>query len=420
MPPFLFKKKNMDTKKLLALFDYNSFTGFATVSKNLISNWKKTFGDKLKIDIVGINYFGDDYSEDENIRVISAKKKDIVSDDFGRHVFLSTLEKGDYDIVFIMQDLGIVIPMLSHIKKMKFNKLANNRKLFKSIFYFPVDFSLNTYILRNIDFVDTLYTYTDYGKSMVLKHAPKIAKKLHVVPHGSNLKDFFVMDSLAKKEFRDSYFGKNANKFIVGCVNRNQSRKDIPTTIFGFMEFWETNKNSLLYLHMHPKDPMGWDLKILLSQTPMVEGIDYMFPSEDDYNKGADIQKLNGIYNSMDVFLTTATGGGWELTVTEAMSVRVPTIIPKHTSFLSLGGLKGERTYYMETLYPIVAMVDNIVRFQADLYEINDLLMQVRNDIQNNSVALKDKLDNAYEFVSSLKWEEISKVFSDEIKRLVK
>jgi hypothetical protein len=88
------------------------------------------------------------------------------------------------------------------------------------------------------------------------------------------------------KDFRKQYFGDNADKFIVGCVNRNQSRKDIPTTIFGFMEYWEShNKNALLYLHMDPKDPMGWDLKTILKQTPLKEGIDYMISKNLDVVK---------------------------------------------------------------------------------------------------------------------------------------
>lgn len=411
----------MQSKRILALFDYNSFTGFSTVSKNLVANWKKTFGNRVKIDIVGINYFGDDYSEDENIRVISAKKKDIVSDDFGRHVFLATLMKDEYDLVFILQDLGVVVPMISHMEKiLNENYLKQRKTPFKSIYYFPVDFALNKPLVKKLDFFNKIYTYTDYGRDMVLKHSPELEKKLKVLPHGSNMNDFYPLPKPKREAFRKLYYGKNANKFIVGCVNRNQSRKDIPNTIFGFMEFWESNKDSLLYLHMHPKDPMGWDLRLILSQTPMREGIDYMFPSEQDYNKGASVDKMNAIYNSFDVFLTTATGGGWELTVTEAMACRVPTIIPKHTSFTYLGGEKGERTYFIELLYPVVALVDNIIRFQSDLYEISDTIYLVKKDIDESSDRLVGKLDNAYNFVSELKWEEIAKTFSDDITKLLK
>jgi glycosyltransferase involved in cell wall biosynthesis len=221
------------------------------------------------------------------------------------------------------------------------------------------------------------------------------------------------------KAFRKEYFGENSHKFIVGSVNRNQSRKDIPTPIFGFMEYWEVhNRNSLLYLHMNPKDPMGWDLRTILKQTPMQEGVDYMFPPEEDYNKGADIPKLNSIYNSIDVFLSTATGGGWELTVTEAMSARKPVIIPKHTSLEHLGGENGERAYFLETLYPIVAMVDNIIRFQSDLYEIAETINEVKSHIDTDSETLKLKIEKAFSFVDSLDWKDIAKTFAEEIKRL--
>jgi glycosyltransferase involved in cell wall biosynthesis len=255
---------------------------------------------------------------------------------------------------------------------------------------------------------------------MFLTHKPDLKGKIKVIPHGSNMKDFYyIEDRNEVNEFKKSYFGEaNANKYIIGCVNRNQSRKDIPTTIFGFMEYWEKNPNSFLYLHCDPHDPMGWNLRTIMSQTPLKEGIDYMFMKSDDGKFGTSVKKLNTIYNSFDVFLSTATGGGWELTVTEAMSCRVPCIIPRHTSFTTLGGTNGERAYFTETLYPIVAMVDNIIRFQSDLYEICETLELVYNQKKTNSLELKNKVEKAYNFVSGLDWKDIAKTFSDDIKKL--
>ena len=120
---------------MLCLFDYNSITGFSTVSKNLISNWKRQFGDNLKIDIVAVNYFGEDYTEGPNVRVISAKMKDIAKDDFGRYVFMKSLSDIDYDLMFILQDLGVIIPLVPHLKKILEDKKTAKTKLFKSIFY---------------------------------------------------------------------------------------------------------------------------------------------------------------------------------------------------------------------------------------------------------------------------------------------
>jgi|688.fasta_scaffold01175_23 glycosyltransferase involved in cell wall biosynthesis len=406
--------------RILALWDYNSFTGFSTVSKNLVSNWKKTFGDSMKLDIVAVNYFGADYSEGDNIRIISAKARDVAKDDFGRYVFMRSLSDVDYDLIFILQDLGVVVPIIPLLKEIKEKKKESNKKQFKSILYFPVDFALTPNLGVGLDFFDSLATYTEYGRFHTLRLKPELKGKLKVIPHGNNMENFFPLPKIESQVFRNEYFGENnAKKFIVGSINRNQSRKDIPTTIFGFLEYWESNPNSLLYLHMNPKDPMGWHLRTILAQTPLVEGKDFMFPPQEEYNKGADVAKLNKIYNSIDCFLSTATGGGWELTVTEAMSVRKPVIIPKHTSFEHLGGSNGERAYMLETQYPVVAMVDNVIRFQSDLYEIAELLNTVKLDIDNNSIILEDKIEKAFNFVKLLDWETIAKKFAEEIKKLV-
>jgi len=406
--------------RILALWDYNSFTGFATVSKNLVTNWKRIFGDSMKLDICAVNYFGDDYTEGENIRIISAKGRDVAKAYFGRYVFMRSLKDVDYDLIFILQDLGVVVPIIPYLKQIWEEKKKANKKQFKSILYFPVDFALTPNLGVGLEFFDSLATYTEYGKFHAIRVNPQIKGKLKVIPHGNNMENFYPLDENEARAFRVEYFGKeNAEKFIVGSINRNQSRKDIPTTIFGFLEYWEKhNQNAFLYLHMNPKDPMGWHLRTILAQTPLREGVDFMFTPKDDYNKGADVNKVNKVYNAIDVFLSTATGGGWELTVTEAMSAKKPVIIPKHTSFEHLGGQNGERAYFLETLYPIVAMVDNIIRFQCDLYEISDTLHQVYKDKTSKALDQTLKIDKAYKFVESLDWKDIAKTFAEEIKRL--
>lgn len=360
----------MSQIKILCLFDYNCHTGFATVSRNLVKHWKNHFGDNLQLDICAVNYFGDDYNDGKNVRVISAKKKDVAKDDFGRYVFMRSLKDGDYDLIFILQDLGVVVPTIKFLREIRKERKVLGKKDFKSILYFPVDFALTPNLGVDIEFFDYLATYTEYGRAQVLRLKPNISKKLHVIPHGNDMDDFNYIDRQEIQEFRNQFFGKNANKFIVTNVNRNQSRKDIPNTIFGFLEYWEEyNQNAFLYLHMDPKDPMGWNLRTILAQTPLREGEHFQLTEEKYLQKGAPIEHIKKIYNASDVFLSTATGGGWELSVTEAMACKVPVIIPNHTSLGEIGK-GGERAYMLNTLYPTVAMVDNVIRFQADLYEI--------------------------------------------------
>ena len=90
--------------KALCLFDYKCHTGFASVSKNLMDNWRKQLKGQVQFDIVAINYFGEMLVEPDGTRIISAKLTDNQQDDFGRYVFLKTLLDGDYDVVFILQE----------------------------------------------------------------------------------------------------------------------------------------------------------------------------------------------------------------------------------------------------------------------------------------------------------------------------
>lgn len=406
--------------RVLALFDYNSFTGFATVSQNLVREWKKMLGQSMKLDIVAINYFGEDYSEGENIRVVSAEQKDVRKDSFGRYVFLATLLRNDYDLIFILQDLAIVKSMLPELVKIKEAKKQAKTKQFKSLFYFPVDFELNPSMVNGLEFFDYVATYTEWGRDMIYQNRPELKGKVHVIPHGNNPKHFYPLPANEVKEFRKSYFGEeNADKFIIGNINRNQPRKDIPSTILGFQKYLETeNENSFLYLHMNPYDPLGWKLYNMLRQTNLVEGKHYMFPPENDYNKGgADIHKLNQIYNGIDVYLTTATGEGWGLTVTEAMACKKPVLAPNHTSFAEILD-DGRRGYLLTEFTPIVAVTDCVIRKQVSLWELSLKLHNINLEINQETEAHQSKIDAAYNYVQSLNWHDIAKRFANEMKRL--
>ena len=68
--------------------DYVARTGFGTVSKNIVRELKKHFGEELELHIIAINYFGVPYFEDDITYIVSAKLDDIEKDDYGRYHFL--------------------------------------------------------------------------------------------------------------------------------------------------------------------------------------------------------------------------------------------------------------------------------------------------------------------------------------------
>ena len=406
------------TCKVFCLFDYKAHTGFSTVSANIKKELKNHFGKDLQLDICAINYFGEPFEEEDGTYVFSAVKSAPKKDDFGRLGFMKILQDSDeYDGIFICQDLGVIVPIIDILKGIKQEKKDKNRKGFKSMFYFPVDCAMIHKLVEGLEFFDTLVTYTEYGRNEVLKLRPELKGKLKVVPHGNNIKDFFPMDEEETLKFRNEYFGDNAYKFIITNINRNQPRKDIPTTIFAFIEAkktWKIAKKPFLYLHMHPKDPLGWDIRGIMLQTDLVENVDYKLLDIDIANKGASVETLNKIYNASDLFVTTTLGEGWGLTFSEAAATQTPIIAPNSTSFIEMSD-KGKRCYLIDDLQPFCNNVDNVIRQQCNMYEVADMIKYVAEGMSNEYQELnfedfhEERIFKAYQWAKSLEWKRVCK-----------
>jgi glycosyltransferase involved in cell wall biosynthesis len=408
--------------RVFCLMDYHAFTGFATASQNIKKELKKHFGDDLKLDICAINYFGEPYQEEDGTYVISAVKNSTKRDDFGRYGFLKILkESNEYDGIFILQDLGVIQPIIKLLKYIKDEKKKANQKSFKSIFYFPVDVQLFDRFTDDLEFFDCLVAYTEYGRNEILRLKPELKGKVKVVPHGNNPKHFFpIEDKEAVSKFKQEYFGINADKFIITNVNRNQSRKDIPTTIFAFIEAkrrWkesELTNEPFLYLHMNAKDPMGWDLRAVLLQTGLEENKDFKILDDTTANEGASLDVLNNIYNASDVFLTTTLGEGWGLTLTEAMATKTPVICPLSTSFIEMTG-NGKWAYVVENQIPVCNIQDNLIRNMCDYNEVADTILYVAEGLSGRLDEIgfmenyNKRIEDAYAYTKNLSWSEVCK-----------
>lgn len=405
--------------KILCHFDYGAkcYTGFATVSRNIKKHLKTHFGNDLQLDIVAINHYDNGYVEKDGSVVISAKMNDVKSDDFGRFIFLKIIaEDTSYDGIFIIQDLGVVQSMIPILSSIMDKRIEEKKKRFKSIFYFPVDCKLIPILLKGMEFFDKLVTYTEFGRAEVLNIRPDLKEKLSVINHGNNSNDFYQIDSQA---FRTEFFHEAAENFIVTMVNRNQPRKDIPNTIFGFIEakrIWYSEglpRKPFLYLHCHPNDPLGWNIRQILMQTELEEFDDYMLLPKKWETTMCSIEELNCIYNASDLLINTTLGEGWGLSVTEAMAVKLPVLVPYNTSLMEITG-HGKRGYLLETQIPWCGMNDNIVREQTDYAEVGQKIVEVAKVIMqpNSDDQTKEhqkKLFQAYSYVCSLEWSQVCK-----------
>jgi glycosyltransferase involved in cell wall biosynthesis len=410
------------TKKILCLFDYgvHCYTGFATVSRNIKKEVKKALGNDIQLDICAINHFDDAYREEDGTFVFSAKLNDVKEDDFGRFLFMKVLQDAkDYDGIFIMQDITVICPIIEILEHIKREKKERGEKLFKSIFYFPIDCKIIPKTTDGLEFFDSVITYTEYGRKELLRLRPDLKSKIKVIPHGNSNREYYQISKEDSIEFRKEWFGEeNFNKFIITNINRNQARKDIPNTIFGFLEarkMWKEQNlpnEPFLYLHMHPKDPMGWDIRAIFMQIEELrEGRDYMLLPELYETTICPIEIVNKIYNASDVYLSTTLGEGWGLSLSEAAATKLPIIAPYSTSFIEMSGY-GKRGYMLETLYPSCNMT-NVIREQTDIYEVAEKLIEVGKahyNIEGNDL-MKSKVEEAYKWVNSLNWESVCKLW---------
>ena len=185
-----------DNRKVLCLFDYKCHTGWASTSTNIIQQLKNHYGKKIQFDIIAINYFGEPIIESDGTYIISAVKSATKIDKHGRMGFLKILkESNDYDAIFIMEDLGVITPMIPVIKFIRDEKIKNNKKIFKSIFYTCVDCNITNDFTSGLDFFTSVFAYTEYTSKQLLNLNPKLLNSLQIINSGININEFYVLDN---------------------------------------------------------------------------------------------------------------------------------------------------------------------------------------------------------------------------------
>lgn len=416
--------KQEKIKNVLFYCDFGCTTGFGNVAKELVNEWAK---DKsTRIVIFAINDFAQyNYDYLPNVKVIPAystskDKKDV----YCRIEFLSLLYQMDFDVLFCLNDIEIFNEMGEHLKKVKTEKLKNNKPNFKSIVYFPIDSEPRQCDVKVVSFFDEAITYTEYAKS-VMKPLLSNAdfKKVKVIPHGCNTTDFYPFSETEKLKAKKEIFGSD-DVYVFGSVNRNSARKDLGTLIIGFAMFKHTSQaNAVLYLHCNPQDPSGINIFRLCDRVGLEVGKDVILPKDFNENKGFDISELNKIYNSFDCFITTTTSEGWGLTITEAMATKTLVICPKHTSITEITN-NGENTLNFMFSQQMVFVNDfEKIRHVSNPAEVSTLLgvaYGLKNEEQELQDQVNDKIENAYNKVVAMKWSVVSKKFKTIIDNLAK
>jgi glycosyltransferase involved in cell wall biosynthesis len=308
----------MDPIKILWVSDSPTFfTGFSTVTNEILGRLARL--GSYRIACLGWGYDGWPYDRGKIPFDVYPSR----SPDLGKEALPKALEDFRPDIVISLGDIWMV-EWIAGIK---------NRDKFKYLAYVPIDGS-PLYppwgdFLRS---VDVPVTCSLFAQQLVRETFPDVDAKM--IYHGVDLN---VFRPLGKDEYTRPAALKD--KFIVGCVARNQQRKNLPILIKAFAQFCRDKEDAVLYLHTNPED-IGWDIIDLLKRYDVFNRS--CMSKNAAVQNGVSKQKLNELYNLFDVMALPTAGEGFGLPILESMAAGTPVIATNYSACVELLEGRGE------------------------------------------------------------------------------
>ena len=400
----------MSKIRVLAWGDYACSTGFGTVMKNIMSEINNT--GNYEIDVVGVNYDGGPYDTNKwpgtLWPAISAlRTQGPYGDVFGRQVFLDLLSQRDYDIVFIVQDTFIVLPIVPQILELQRNK----PNTFSTVYYYPFDCTpREEWVTQCVASFDFPVAYTEYAKNESRKFIGNLADKQHVIYHGTNTSDFYPLSPEEKKKLKPLIFPNVQDKFIITNVNRNQGRKDVSRSLMIMRKLLDMGvEDAFLYMHMQETD-FGGSVMQMARSIGLDPAKHYAVPDPQQFgaHSGFPIEFLNQIYNVSDAYLTTTHGEGWGLSITEAMATKLPVVAPNNTSVPEiLGDDRGWRIKSGHTATDWIIKENDNERMRP-LMNVEEAATTIKYIMDNPDEAAR-RAELGYEWIQENTWENICK-----------
>ena len=184
-----------------------------------------------------------------------------------------------------------------------------------------------------LDQIDYKICMSRYGQLCMEEEFERCEESWYI-PHGVDCSFFKPMlePNYGAKKLKDIA----PKAFIVGCVARNQHRKNIPQLIKGFKEFVDRNDlkpdQAKLILHMDWNDAMGWKFPDFAKAYEIDK---YLLPPQMgvlDAGESLEEDQMAHLYNCMDVFVLPTAGEGFGIPTIEAMACGVPVAVTNYTT----------------------------------------------------------------------------------------
>jgi glycosyltransferase involved in cell wall biosynthesis len=276
-------------------------TGYGRVSKELTVALHNA---GHEVEVIGWGYQGEPH--DFPFKIIPCNSH---QDNFGEDILSQYIRENKPDILFTLGDPWMT-EYVPHLEE---------RRTVCWISYFPIDgypVPPNWHSwMKNID-VPVVFSKFSFG---LVKEI--LGRNPVYIPHGVDTDVFKPLDNVS--ELRQQILGRD-DWFIVGCVARNQPRKNIPALVKGFAEFAKNKNDVGLYLHMQLRD-VGWNIDELVT-TYNLHDKAYHTSGFNAMN-GVPDTELNKIYNVFDVMALPTMAEGFGLPILESQSAGTPVLV---------------------------------------------------------------------------------------------
>jgi len=290
-----------------------------------------------------------------------------VGDIYGFEYAAQVVMQENPDVVVVFNDDHIVNRYIDSIRT-----LGNIRA--RIVPLFPVNLlPLNKDIMLffSVKDVEHLMTYTNFSKHKIEEINPNLT--ITTIYHGVDKKAYFPVLN-AKQQLGLK------NDFIIGNVNSNTYRKRLDLFLEGFAKFAKNKADVKCLVHANNKD-IAYDLPVLAKEFCISDKVILS-------SGNLTVDKLNILYNVMDVNTNTTLGEGFGLSLVEGAACGVPILCAEHGNLKDIWGnnadyIKIERSEYIAgTSYKgDVISTDDLAEKLDRLYEDRSYLSQRKDNI---------------------------------------